>query len=79
MCRLSTGLLLAMQALEKRQVEVLKAVRQVRTHAVASRRPLVRRNATKNPEFKLFNPRFEEDFVAGKNYDPDRCCAHLLP
>ena len=56
-------------------MEVLEAVRQVRTEAVASRRPLIRKGATKNPEVKLFNPRFEEDFVAGKNYDPDRCCA----
>ncbi|CAL8463440.1 g2974 [Coccomyxa elongata] len=60
------------KALEERRVEVLEAVRQVRTDASASRRPLVRRGATKNPEVKLFNPRFEEDFVAGKNYDPDR-------
>lgn len=22
---------------------------------------------------KLYNPRFEEEFVAGKDFDPDRC------
>ena len=24
-------------------------------------------------EIKQYNPRFEEDFNAGKDYDPDRC------
>ena len=38
---------------------------------VARRRPLTRAAAAK-PEVKLFNPRFEEAFVAGKDYDPDR-------
>lgn len=61
-----------MQALEERRVEALEAVRRARAEAVASRRPLVRKGAVKNAEVKLFNPRFEEDFVAGKNYDPDR-------
>ncbi len=32
----------------------------------------MRKGAVKNAEVKLFNPRFEEDFVTGKNYDPDR-------
>lgn len=59
-------------------MEVLKKITQVRAEAVSSRRPLVRKGATWNPEVKLFNPRFEEDFVAGKDYDPDRCIPTIL-
>lgn len=30
------------------------------------------RGATRAPEVKLLNPRFEEEFAAGKDFDPDR-------
>ena len=33
----------------------------------------MRAAAAGQPEVKLFNPRFEEEFAAGKDYDPDRC------
>ena len=36
----------------------------------------MRAAAARQPEVKLFNPRFEEDFAAGKEYDPDRCAPH---
>lgn len=38
----------------------------------ASRKPLTRSSATKAPEIKLLNPRFEEEYAAGKDFDPDR-------
>jgi hypothetical protein len=41
---------------------------------VAARRPLVRK-ADKAAAVKLYNPRFEDDYVAGKDFDPDRCRA----
>ena len=37
----------------------------------ATRQPLVRRpSAAAAP--RMYNPRFEEDYAAGKDYDPDR-------
>ena len=39
---------------------------------IAARKPLTRRGATRAPEVKLLNPRFEEEFAAGKDFDPDR-------
>lgn len=42
---------------------------------LATRRALVRKATSKAAEVKLFNPRFEEDFAAGKDYDPDRYVA----
>ena len=55
-------------------MEALAAVT-LRSAAVrAQRRPLVRRS-TKAAAVRMFNPRFEDDFAAGKDYDPDRCGA----
>ena len=42
---------------------------------VASRIPLRKEKLKK--EIKQFNPRFEEDFAQGKDYDVDRC--HATP
>lgn len=39
---------------------------------LSKRKPLQRSAAAKAPAVKLYNPRFEEDFVSGKDYDPDR-------
>ncbi|KAK9815549.1 hypothetical protein WJX72_005610 [[Myrmecia] bisecta] len=58
-------------AIRERVVEVLRSLTAARESAVAARRPLVK-HAHKRPDFKLFNPRFEEDFATGKDYDPDR-------
>lgn len=41
--------------------------------AASSRRPLYNMALLKVAEKKQYNPRFEEDFVSGKDYDPDRC------
>lgn len=38
----------------------------------ARRKPLVNPALTKVAEAKLFNPRYEEDYAQGKDYDPDR-------
>ena len=37
------------------------------------RAPLVRLPSVWTADIKQFNPRFEEGFVAAKDYDPDRC------
>ena len=37
-----------------------------------SRRPMSCHSISKAPQKKQFNPRFEDDFVKGKDYDPDR-------
>ena len=41
--------------------------------AASSRRPLYNVALLKVAEKRQYNPRFEEDFVSGKDYDPDRC------
>ena len=61
-----------MQALEQQRQETLAAVSTAAAGCLSRRQPLVRAAATKQPEVKLFNPRFEEDYAAGKEYDPDR-------
>ena len=42
--------------------------------AVAAQQPLARK-PDKAAAMKLYNPRFEDDYVAGKDFDPDRCRA----
>ena len=61
-----------LQALEQQRRETLAAVSTAAAGCLSRRRPLVRAAASKQPEVKLFNPRFEEDYAAGKEYDPDR-------
>ncbi len=39
---------------------------------IRQRRPLVRKAAVRVADVKQYNPQFEEEFVAGKDYDPDR-------
>lgn len=56
------------------QEEALAAVQQRSAAVRATRRPLVRRS-TKAAAVRMFNPRFEEEFAAGKDYDPDRCAS----
>jgi hypothetical protein len=63
------------QALEGQRQSTLAAISAAAAERLAQRRPLVRAAAARQPEVKLFNPRFEEDFAAGKEYDPDRCAA----
>jgi len=48
---------------------------QIRSKAEArqnSRKPLFSSGISRPPVVKQFNPRFEDDFVKGKDYDPDR-------
>lgn len=39
---------------------------------IQQRRPLVRKPASRAADVKQYNPQFEEEYVAGKDYDPDR-------
>lgn len=39
---------------------------------VKQRRPLLRKPAARVADIKQYNPQFEEEYVAGKDYDPDR-------
>ncbi len=39
---------------------------------IRQRRPLVRKAAVRVADVKQYNPQFEEEYVAGKDYDPDR-------
>ncbi|PRW57304.1 Nucleolar 14 [Chlorella sorokiniana] len=56
-------------ALCRRAIETLEASAAA---AQGARRPLFNVHLLKVAEKKQYNPRFEEDFVSGKDYDPDR-------
>ena len=45
---------------------------------IAQRQPLVRKAAARVADVRQYNPQFEEEFVAGKDYDPDRLACFLL-
>jgi hypothetical protein len=63
------------QDVEAARAEVLEAVQRRCSEVEATRQPLVRRpSAAAAP--RMYNPRFEEDYAAGKDYDPDRCELH---
>lgn len=51
----------------------LAALDSAASSAASSRRPLYNVALLKVAEKRQYNPRFEEDFVSGKDYDPDRC------
>lgn len=67
------------QVLRERAKEVVQAVDSGTADVLATRRPLVRKGTSKAAEVKLYNPRFEEDFAAGKDYDPDRYISGSIP
>ena len=50
----------------------LAAVRGIRQGLLEGRQPLQRRKVA-TQGLKTFNPRFEDDFAPGKDFDPDRC------
>jgi nucleolar protein 14 len=52
--------------------EVLTKISTAVTAITSRRRPLFNRTLAAVPEARQFNPRYEENFAAGKNYDPDR-------
>ena len=54
------------QSLAVRARGVLGALASVADLRTAVRKPLTRRSATKAPEIKLLNPRFEEEYAAGE-------------
>jgi hypothetical protein len=62
----------ALQGLDELRASTLADIQAKSAAAVASRRPLARK-PDKAAAVKLYNPRFEEDYVAGKDFDPDRC------
>ena len=66
------------QSLAMRAREVLRALASAAELRTAARKPLTRRSATKAPEIKLLNPRFEEEYAAG---EPGFCPSpeRLLP
>lgn len=67
-------MLCSLQGLDELQASTLADVQAKSAAAVAARRPLARK-PDKAAAVKLYNPRFEEDYVAGKDFDPDRCRA----
>ena len=65
------------QELEQACERALLAVTTQREAVLSQRQPLRKHTQAKLPTVKLFNPRFEDDFVAGKDYDPDRCAVDV--
>ena len=61
-----------MQGLLSRVQQTQRQLVDASRQCLASRKPMVRRSATKAPEIRLLNPRFEEEYAAGKDFDPDR-------
>jgi nucleolar protein 14 len=60
------------QELEERRAALSEKMGAACEACVAQRKKLVRRAGLAAPEIKQYNPRFEEEFVPGKDYDPDR-------
>lgn len=51
---------------------VLKEIHQKSEEISSHRSPMIMEIMTKAPSVKQYNPRFEDSFVKGKDYDPDR-------
>jgi nucleolar protein 14 len=64
----------SLQGFDELRASTLADVQAKSAVAVAARRPLARK-PDKAAAVKLYNPRFEDDYVAGKDFDPDRCRA----
>ena len=67
-------MLCSLQGLDQLRASTLADVQTKSAAAAAARRPLARK-PDKAAAVKLYNPRFEDDYVAGKDFDPDRCRA----
>lgn len=52
--------------------QILSFINEAISKTTSSRRPLFNQSLLMLKQVKQFNPRFEEDFVAKKDYDPDR-------
>ena len=61
-----------MQDLQQAVREVYTTLAQQSQDCVQRRRPLVRKPPSRAADVKQYNPQFEEEYVAGKDYDPDR-------
>ena len=63
---------LPMQDLRAAAEQVAAAVGTAAQECIAHRRPLVRAPPKRAADIRQFNPKFEEEYVARKDYDPDR-------
>lgn len=52
--------------------ELLLLVSSLSSGVLSTRKPLVQSSRLRAPPAREFNPRFEEDFAKGHDYDPDR-------
>jgi len=60
------------ETLRCRLEECSVALSTVSTASVSQRRPLLHSSKVKPPTVKTFNPKFENEFAKGRDYDPDR-------
>ncbi|CAD7704342.1 unnamed protein product [Ostreobium quekettii] len=59
------------QALRPMRRRLADAIRATSAQALSSRRPLVQSFRREASRMRLYNPRFEDDYAAGRDYDPD--------
>lgn len=52
--------------------QALTKIQKAVSEATTRRKPLLNPSLIKIPEKRAYNPRFEDDFALGKDYDPDR-------
>ena len=71
-CTTSPVYALPLQELRAAAEQVAAAVNTASQECVAHRRPLVRAPPKRAADIRQFNPKFEEEYVAMKDYDPDR-------
>ena len=62
----------ALQDLKAAVAGLLHKLQQTTEVQIKQRQPLVRKPAARAADIKQYNPQFEEEYVAGKDYDPDR-------
>lgn len=70
--KISSSLVKTAPAIKHLAKEAASKLETITTAAMSKRRPLINPSVSKAPEAKTFNPRFEDDFATGKDYDPDR-------
>jgi len=59
-------------ALEQQRQAVASELEGITRQVLASRRPLVQASRIRAPVVREYNPRFEDGFSLGRDYDPDR-------
>ncbi|DBA90017.1 TPA: hypothetical protein ACH3X2_004286 [Trebouxia sp. C0005] len=60
------------QDLQEAVLQLHSSLGEKSSEHILQRRPLVRKAAVRVADVKQYNPQFEEEYVAGKDYDPDR-------